>query len=175
MAFVGVTMDACVDLLCPRTLRAVVCLSATPVVGTMARACSTIDAALTRLTHPIIRIQNGGGGGGYIYTSTDSGVTWTQQTNSGARNWNVIASSSDGTVRVGHERRRRQERRRWPLWASRWTRVCNPPLSAHAEGRSLSVGHACCGHDGEGVQHHRCRADSSYPPNHTHTETRRRG
>ena len=50
-----------------------------------------------------------------------------------------------------------------------------PPLSAHAEGRSLSVGHACCGHDCESVQHHRCRADSSYPPNHTHTETRRHG
>ena len=50
-----------------------------------------------------------------------------------------------------------------------------PPLSTHVEGRSLSVGHASCGHDGEGVQHHRCRADLSFPPNHTHTETRRRG
>ena len=110
MAFVGVTMDACVDLLCPRTLRAVVCLSTTPVVGTMARACSTIDTALTRLTHPIIRIQKLAAvvDGGYMYTSTDSGVTWTQQTNSSARYWTSIASSSDGTVRVGHERHRRQ-------------------------------------------------------------------
>jgi hypothetical protein len=36
----------------------------------------------------------------YIYTSTDSGATWTEQTNSGARNWIYIASSSNGTVRV---------------------------------------------------------------------------
>ena len=43
--------------------------------------------------------------------------------------------------------------------------VCvQPPLSTHVEGRSLSVGHASCGHDdGEDVQHHRCRADLSFP------------
>ena len=33
---------------------------------------------------------------GYIYTSTDSGVSWTQQ-NSGGLAWTSIASSSDGT------------------------------------------------------------------------------
>ena len=35
--------------------------------------------------------------GGYIYTSADSGATWTKQTNSGSRNWQCITSSSDGT------------------------------------------------------------------------------
>ena len=72
--------------LCLRTLRVVVCLSATRLVGTMARTCSTMDAALTRLTHPIIRIQMLAAVvyGGFIYTSTDSGVTWTEQTNSTA-------------------------------------------------------------------------------------------
>ena len=35
-------------------------------------------------------------GGGYIYTSTDSGVTWTEQTAAGKRTWKSIASSSDG-------------------------------------------------------------------------------
>ena len=35
--------------------------------------------------------------GGYIYTSSDSGVSWTAQTASGSRNWNSITSSSDGT------------------------------------------------------------------------------
>jgi hypothetical protein len=35
--------------------------------------------------------------GGYIYTSTDSGATWTQQTNAGARTWYGLTSSSDGT------------------------------------------------------------------------------
>ena len=36
---------------------------------------------------------------GYIWTSTDSGVTWTEQIASGQRQWESIASSSDGTVR----------------------------------------------------------------------------
>jgi hypothetical protein len=36
--------------------------------------------------------------GGYIYTSTDSGVTWTPR--GITRNWNAIASSSDGTKLV---------------------------------------------------------------------------
>ncbi len=35
--------------------------------------------------------------GGYIYTSTDGGATWTEQTSSGSRQWYSIASSSDGT------------------------------------------------------------------------------
>jgi hypothetical protein len=37
--------------------------------------------------------------GDYIYTSTDSGATWTAQTNAGSRYWVSIASSSDGAVR----------------------------------------------------------------------------
>ncbi|TFJ80363.1 hypothetical protein NSK_008271 [Nannochloropsis salina CCMP1776] len=35
--------------------------------------------------------------GGYIYTSTNSGATWTEQTAAGSRSWSSIASSSDGT------------------------------------------------------------------------------
>ena len=34
---------------------------------------------------------------GYIYTSSDSGVTWTEQTGSGSRSWTDLTSSSDGT------------------------------------------------------------------------------
>ncbi len=41
----------------------------------------------------------------YIYTSANSGVTWTEQTQPGLQNWRSIASSSDGTVR---QVRRRQ-------------------------------------------------------------------
>ncbi|QWR77393.1 hypothetical protein [Candidatus Magnetomonas plexicatena] len=33
---------------------------------------------------------------GYIYTSADSGVTWTAQASAGSRFWYGIASSSDG-------------------------------------------------------------------------------
>ncbi len=36
-------------------------------------------------------------GGQHITASVDSGVTWTELTNSGQRNWSSIASSSDGT------------------------------------------------------------------------------
>jgi hypothetical protein len=35
--------------------------------------------------------------GGSIYTSTDSGASWTARTTSGTRNWYSITSSSDGT------------------------------------------------------------------------------
>jgi hypothetical protein len=35
--------------------------------------------------------------GGYIYTSTDSGVTWTERTSAGARNWQNVVSSAGGT------------------------------------------------------------------------------
>jgi photosystem II stability/assembly factor-like uncharacterized protein len=35
--------------------------------------------------------------GGYIYTSTDSGTTWTECTSSGIREWSCITSSADGT------------------------------------------------------------------------------
>ena len=34
---------------------------------------------------------------GYIYTSGDTGVTWTEQTAAGSRSWYGITSSSDGT------------------------------------------------------------------------------
>jgi hypothetical protein len=34
---------------------------------------------------------------GYIYTSTNSGATWTQQSGSGSRYWSSLASSADGT------------------------------------------------------------------------------
>jgi hypothetical protein len=39
--------------------------------------------------------------GGLVYTSTDSGATWVDRTASGSRNWVSIASSSNGSVRVG--------------------------------------------------------------------------
>ena len=44
--------------------------------------------------------------GGYIYTSSNSGVTWTEITSAGKRYWNDIASSSDGTklVAIGSNR-----------------------------------------------------------------------
>ncbi|MCA9326253.1 hypothetical protein KC976_01460, partial [Candidatus Saccharibacteria bacterium] len=35
--------------------------------------------------------------GGSIYTSADSGATWTERTSAGSRNWASIASSTDGT------------------------------------------------------------------------------
>ena len=35
--------------------------------------------------------------GGSVYTSSDSGATWTEQTAAGSRYWQSIASSSDGT------------------------------------------------------------------------------
>ena len=42
--------------------------------------------------------ENNNGNGGYIYTSINSGYNWTQQTGSGARNWEAIASSADGKI-----------------------------------------------------------------------------
>ncbi len=36
--------------------------------------------------------------GGDIYTSTDSGATWTDRTGAGLRNWYSVSSSSDGTI-----------------------------------------------------------------------------
>ena len=36
-------------------------------------------------------------GGGFIYTSTDSGATWAERTSAGSRNWESITSSADGT------------------------------------------------------------------------------
>ena len=44
-----------------------------------------------------------GDAGGYIYTSTNYGETWTQRTGAGKRSWTAFASSSDGTKLVtGH-------------------------------------------------------------------------
>ena len=37
---------------------------------------------------------------GYIWTSSDSGVTWVQQTSSTAQTWFSITSSSDGVKLV---------------------------------------------------------------------------
>lgn len=34
--------------------------------------------------------------GGYVYTSADSGTTWTEQVGSGLRAWSTVASSADG-------------------------------------------------------------------------------
>jgi hypothetical protein len=34
--------------------------------------------------------------GGYIYRSTNYGVTWTQATSDTSRNWSSVAMSSDG-------------------------------------------------------------------------------
>ncbi len=42
----------------------------------------------------------GSGNGGYIYTSTDGGLTWTGQTASGIHTWLGIASDSTGTKLV---------------------------------------------------------------------------
>ncbi len=41
-----------------------------------------------------------GGNEGLMYTSTDSGITWTEQTEIGKKNWQGVASSSDGTKLV---------------------------------------------------------------------------
>ena len=38
---------------------------------------------------------------GYIYTSTDSGATWTERTSSGIHMWGSVASSSDGMKLIG--------------------------------------------------------------------------
>jgi len=35
---------------------------------------------------------------GYIWTSSNYGVTWVSQTNSGARGWNTITCNSGGTI-----------------------------------------------------------------------------
>ena len=43
--------------------------------------------------------------GGYIYTSDDSGVTWTARATDALRPWQTIASSSDGSVRQFHRLR----------------------------------------------------------------------
>ena len=44
----------------------------------------------------IVAIVKNGVPSGYIWTSTNSGINWTQQTGSGKQNWFGVASSSDG-------------------------------------------------------------------------------
>lgn len=40
---------------------------------------------------------------GYLYTSTDSGVTWTERTGAGSRRWTGLTASEDGTRLVAVE------------------------------------------------------------------------
>ena len=46
------------------------------------------------------KLLTGDEANGYIYTSTDSGLTWTQRTGAGTGQWNGFASSADGTKLV---------------------------------------------------------------------------
>ena len=41
--------------------------------------------------------------GGYIYTSINSGATWTQRTDAGSRYWRTFTSSDDGTKLVAFD------------------------------------------------------------------------
>jgi hypothetical protein len=41
--------------------------------------------------------------GGYIYRSTNYGVTWTQATSDTTRNWSSVAMSSDGKYQTAVE------------------------------------------------------------------------
>ena len=45
-----------------------------------------------------VAAENGGGAGGYIYTSNNAGYSWTMQTNSGPKSWEAVASSSNGQI-----------------------------------------------------------------------------
>ena len=66
-----------------------------------------------------------GVGGGSIYTSSDSGATWTEQTAAGSRYWRSIAMSSDGTKLAagvyGDSIYRSEERRVGKECRSRWS------------------------------------------------------
>ena len=42
--------------------------------------------------------EDGGGTGGYIYTSSNSGYYWQKQETSGPNNWKTVASSGNGTI-----------------------------------------------------------------------------
>jgi hypothetical protein len=135
----------------------------------------TTDAALTCLSHPIIHIQKLAAvvNGEYIYTSTNSGGTWTQRASGVRRSWVSIASSSDGTVRLGRRRSQRHERASMPLttvmtgecvqlhMCARTSRAVCLPVT-----RNVGMMARAC-------QHNRCRSDLPFPPNYTHTETRR--
>ena len=62
--------------------------------------CSTAETIPIYNLQKLAAVAQGPGSGQYVYTSTDSGVSWIEQTNSGARIWSRIASSADGTVRL---------------------------------------------------------------------------
>jgi len=59
-------------------------------LGPRSVASSSDGSKLVAATGPVLS-------GGYIYTSSNYGVTWTQQTNSGTPKWISVASSSDGS------------------------------------------------------------------------------
>ena len=79
------------------------CVAAWSRVKYVGRSSPLNSRLLARRPTSILNLQKlaaaVGGEAGYIYTSTDSGVTWTQRTSGGEREWASIASSSDGTVR----------------------------------------------------------------------------
>jgi photosystem II stability/assembly factor-like uncharacterized protein len=53
----------------------------------------------TKVVAAAFGILNTGGLNSYLYTSTDSGASWTQQTTD-RQEWNKVASSADGTKLV---------------------------------------------------------------------------
>ena len=57
----------------------------------------------TKLVATVGYTVNSANQSGYVYASSDSGVTWAQQNNSGSRKWSSIASSADGTRLVAAE------------------------------------------------------------------------
>ncbi|MES2631230.1 MAG: Ig-like domain-containing protein [Patescibacteria group bacterium] len=66
---------------------------------------SSADGTKLAASHGGKVIGNGSyGANGYIYTSTDSGATWTQRTASGVRQWSSLAFNDDGTKLVASVR-----------------------------------------------------------------------
>jgi hypothetical protein len=64
--------------------------------GITAVASSADGTKLAAIDQGTFSLGCGCNSGGYIFTSTDSGATWTQQTSSGSRTWGGITSSADG-------------------------------------------------------------------------------
>ncbi len=60
--------------------------------------CSSVDRPMPTLQKLAAAAV---GGGNFMYTSTDSGETWTERLFDTIHQWRSIASSSDGTVRQG--------------------------------------------------------------------------
>lgn len=58
------------------------------------RICSSTDG--TKLV--VISTDTPSGNGSYIFTSADSGTTWTTRTSVGLHNWYSLAASADGTI-----------------------------------------------------------------------------